>query len=93
MTPSVGRIVHYRLNTHDVSRIVARRDARADLQQGNSTAAGDVFPMVIVRVWGNTPESAVNGQVLLDGYDTLWVTSVTQGDGETDGQWSKLPRV
>lgn len=54
---------------------------------GNKANAGDVFPMIIVRTWGTTPESSVNGQVLLDGNDTLWVTSVSVGDGPRRFAW------
>jgi len=46
---------------------------------------------VITRVWGQTEGSAVNGQVLLDGDDTLWVTSVTQGPDAR--QWRPFARV
>ncbi|WP_434315849.1 hypothetical protein [Leifsonia sp. P73] len=49
---------------------------------GNRAEAGQVYPMLIVRTWGSTPESVVNGQVFLDGNDSLWVTSVGQGEGE-----------
>ncbi len=54
---------------------------------GNRASEGDVYPMVIVRCWGTTPVSAVNGQVLLDGNDTLWVTSVTVGEGPRRFVW------
>lgn len=104
MIPTIGRIVHYRLSEQDATQINRRRaDASAHLSEhrenstgvvvhaGNSVAAGDVYPLVITRVWGNVEGSAVNGQVLLDGNDTLWVTSVTEGDGPR--QWFAPPRV
>ena len=84
--PTVGRIVHYRLSEQDAEQITnRRRDAGA---VGNSVRAGDTYPMVIVGVWSPT---LVNGQVVLDGPDTLWVTSVTLGDGPRT--WSWPPRV
>ena len=43
--------------------------------------------MVIIRVWGTTPESPVNGQVLLDGNDTFWATSVQAGVGPRKFEW------
>ncbi|WP_100813025.1 hypothetical protein [Microbacterium lacus] len=58
---------------------------------GNPVREGDVFPMIIVRVWGTTAESVVNGQVLLDGNDSLWVTSVGVGEGPRRFVWP--PRV
>jgi hypothetical protein len=98
--PSVGRIVRYMLTGADVLQINRRRkDASANLgsirtdalgyvvHAGNQAEAGQVLPMMIVRVWGDTPASAVNGQVLLDGNDTLWVTSRCAGQGQGFWRW------
>jgi len=98
MKPSIGRIVHYTLSEQDADAINRRRtDAthtRAAAQTsgfqvhvGNSVQAGDVYPLVITRVWGNTETSAVNGQVLLDGNDTYWATSVSVGEGPRHFAW------
>lgn len=54
---------------------------------GNVAREGDVYPMIITRVWGSTPQSAVNGQVFLDGNDTLWATSVVVGEGPRKFAW------
>lgn len=54
---------------------------------GNDVHEGDTFPMLIVRVWGPTAESAVNGQVFLDGNDVLWATSRTRGDQPGTFSW------
>lgn len=96
--PSIGRIVHFILAEHHVAQINRRRaegEAKMDwhrqektgaqVHTGNPVSVGQVFPMIITRVWGAAPGSAVNGQVFLDGNDTLWVTSVVEGDGE--GNW------
>lgn len=106
MIPTVGRIVHYTLTEGDVKEIERRRaDARgsaisadhtgAQVHVGNPTSPGDVFPMLITRVWASpeqvTENTAIQGQVFLDGNDVLWVTSVQQGDGER--QWHEPPRV
>lgn len=103
MTPSIGRIVILKLSASCAEGINARRrHARShaaahgnEAQQtgvqvhwGNDVAEGDEFPMVIVRIWG--PEM-VNGQVLLDGSDTLWATSVHEGD--QPGEWHWPERV
>jgi hypothetical protein len=101
--PSICRIVRYTLTKQDADAINRRRaDAsahltahrdRADGSQihtGNSVAAGDVYPLVITRVWAASPapaSTAVNGQVLLDGNDTYWVSSVTAGTGERHFTW------
>lgn len=105
MIPSIGRIVYYRLTESDARRVAKRRaDGRgaagiaaensgAIVHHGNPVSEGDVYPLVITRVFDDEPteRSVVNGQVLLDGNDTLWVTSRSQGDGL--GNWSAPPRV
>lgn len=105
-TPAIGRIVHYTLSEDDAKRINKRRDdAIASAHEiklnpeatgkqvhiGNKAHEGDVFPMIIVRAWGTQPDSVVNGQVLLDGNDTFWVTSVGVGEGPRRFAWP--PRV
>lgn len=107
MIPTIGRIVHYMLSEQEAGEINARRKGAQNLNaagvtlasqnlgpqihQGNQVSEGDVFPMIITRVWGDQPDSAVNGQVLLDGNDTLWATSVSHGDGPRHFVWP--PRV
>lgn len=99
--PTIGRIVHYTLSEADAEQVNRRREdadiylrkiwpgerSGKQVHTGNNVAAGDVYPMVIVRTWGSTPESVVNGQVLLDGNDTLWVTSVGCGEGQRRFVW------
>ncbi len=46
---------------------------------GNELEIGRSYAAKIVRVWGTG--TAANLQVFLDGTDTLWVTSVSEGDG------------
>lgn len=101
-TPTIGRTVHYMLSESDAAQINKRRDDAVgwahehkqnpeatgkQVHIGNIAREGDVYPMVIVRVWGTTATSAVNGQVLLDGNDSLWVTSVVVGDGPRRFTW------
>jgi hypothetical protein len=97
MQPSVGRTVHYMLNEYDANAIEAQRAAVGALHhRGNVARAGDVCPMVIVRVWGDSDVSAVNGQLILDGTDSFWVTSKTQVAEDSDdkqGHWFAPPRV
>lgn len=90
MIPSIGRIVHYRLTESDVASISYQHDGT--VKSCNVPRAGDVYPLVITRVWDEpTEESGINGQVMLDGNFTLWVTSRSQGDDL--GNWSAPPRV
>lgn len=101
--PTIGRIVLYTLSQYDADAINRRRADwernRHDetsgerggkgyqAHVGNRAEAGDVCPALIVRVWGDTEQSTVNLQVLLDGTDTYWATSSPQGDGEGRWRW------
>lgn len=53
---------------------------------GNELEVGRSYAAKIVRLWSGT---TANLQVFLDGNDTLWVTSVSEGDGP--GQWVVAP--
>lgn len=98
--PTIGRVVHYWLSEQDAEQINRRRaDDRVYQSEqpreatgyvrhtGNVVQAGELYPMVITRVWGNQPNSAVNGQVLLDGNDLFWATSVSVGEGPRHFAW------
>jgi hypothetical protein len=95
--PAVGDVVLYTLSDGNAQSINGRRtDATrnvtaatdgSQIYTGNRVSAREVYPMVITRVWGTTPQSAVNGQVLLDGNDVLWATSISAGDGEGHFAW------
>ena len=85
--PAPGRIVLYTLNKQDADATNKRRIDTLGTD-GNSVAEGDVYPMMIVRVWGSTsPSQPVNGQVFLDGNDTLWVTSTNLGTDPRTFAW------
>ena len=88
--PTIGRIVHYTLNAGDVD-VIRQQRAAAGMTGANSVSVGQAYPAVIVRAWGDSPTSAVNLQVLLDGPDTYWATSRTEGEGEF--YWAWPPRV
>jgi hypothetical protein len=99
MIPSIGRIVHYTLTAEDAECVNRRRTSPEQNRPrgthvGNPAHAGQIVPLIITTVWvdeygpGNY---GVNGQVLLDGNDSLWITSASQGDGE--GQWHEPPRI
>ncbi len=111
MTPSPGRIVHYMLTAQDAEQINRRRTSGASIAErigqdkwplgaqahiGNEAREGDVYPMVIIRVFDPDPVWRVNGQVLLDGNDTFWATSrgqVVNGSVDAKGCWFEPPRV
>lgn len=85
MIPTIGRIVHYTLSAQEAAQINTLRGPMTN--QANPAYEGDVYPMMIVRVWGNNPDSAVQGQVFIDGNFTLWATSVYHGEGPRTYAW------
>jgi hypothetical protein len=85
MKPSIGRIVHYALSAYEAERASLRREVAGDV--GNPVSEGDVFPALIVRVWGDSSQSMVNLQVFLDGSDNRWITSVSVGVGPGTYAW------
>jgi hypothetical protein len=92
--PSIGRIVHYTISSIDASNIKRQRGmAGTATQGGNEITAGQVYPMLIVRVWSDEPTAdvAVQGQVFLDGNDTYWATSRSVGEGEGRYSWPAVP--
>lgn len=78
---AIGRIVHYTLADHDVAAI------HPDTRPRNPVNAGDTFPAMVVRDWGE----CVNLQVFLDGSATYWATS--RKEGEEPGTWAWPKRV
>ena len=104
-TPSPGRIVLYTLGEADAMQINKRRaDFEATLSAahaageqlatgyqghyGNVARAGDAYPAVVTRVWSG---NQINASVLLDGNDTFWVTS--RSEGENPGNWAWPPHA
>lgn len=82
--PTPGRIVLYTLSAQDVEQINHARGTSQGSSRGNFVSVGDTCPMLIVRIWSG---SGVNGQVFLDGNDSLWVTSRTEGDQPGNWRW------
>lgn len=72
IVPTVGRIVLYCLSDADELSVYRYRESQGS---GNRAAAGNIYPALVVAVWGNTPDCAVNLKVFLDGTSDLWVTS------------------
>lgn len=107
-SPTIGRILAYRLKQSDVDAINRRRTMSRD-HSGNGMSAGDVVPLIACAIW---PEEyatgarlmdhaegtvydgpvGINGQAFLDGNDSLWVTSAPQ-HSTLDGCWFWPPKV
>jgi hypothetical protein len=62
---------NYTLTADDVAKVKEERGYKT--ASANEVLEGDQYPMVVVR---HNDDGSVNGQVFLDGPDTLWVTSV-----------------
>jgi hypothetical protein len=61
---------------------------------GNFVYEGNSYPLIVTNVWPDefgAGKPGVNGQVILDGNDSLWVTSA--GEGEENGQWQWPEKV
>jgi hypothetical protein len=96
--PNPPRLVLYQLTVEDIRQIEHQRRARNGagelIHRGNAVAPGQVFPMLIVRLWGLPhgsrtidPDTPVNGQVWLDGTDTHWVQKVVHGNEAGQFTW------
>jgi len=81
MVPTIGRVVLY--NTTEEQRKKMENDPNCNVQEK--------LPAIVVAVWGDTEESAINLNVQNDGEGSFWVTSALKGDGE--GNWNWPPRV
>lgn len=73
--------------------------AGAQAHIGNYASTGEHLPMTIVKIWPNEFGDGipgVNGQVLLDGNDALWVTSAreqAEDEANIPGTWHWPERV
>jgi hypothetical protein len=105
MTPTLGRVVHYKLTEQDAVMINRRRDDFDAFRLGdgrgkrgtghvahvgNTARGGDVYPAIVVRTFDPTI-STCNLQVFLDGNDAYWATSRVEGDEA--GQWTWPSRI
>lgn len=99
-TITTGRTVLYVLSKYDVEYINRLRAAGRNHQLaggaqkhvGNVHHEGDVVPLIVVRVWPDEygSNSGVNGQAILDGNDSLWVTSAREGTEPGNWHWPKI---
>ena len=99
---SVCRTVCYTISKTDAEQVSRRRTTGPEIAAriktgewplgaqahvGATIVEGDVFPLVVVRV--DSGLNTVNGQVLLDGNDVLYVVGVKEhlGKGGRAGCW------
>ena len=83
----VGDVVVYQLNqaqADDVNRVFLRNSIHGlNIPVGGRHTAGQELPLIVTKV---NEDGTLNGQVLLDGNCSIWVTAVPEG--ETEGTWS-----
>ncbi len=87
MKMTIGQILHYILSEDDAHQINLRLEAG---ERGNAVEAGEVFPLIVSRVWDPAlygGKDSINGQVMLDGSFNLWVTSRHWGALGKHGTW------
>lgn len=82
MKPTIGHVVILTISEEQAKKINEHRAVNSRVLGGNVAQAGEQYPLIVTAVWS---ESCLNGQAMLDGNDTLWITSAQQGDAH--GQW------
>lgn len=78
----IGETVIYKLTEHDVQVINKRRNARGG--DFNDVQVGEVYPAIVVRAFSDS----ANLHVLLDGLDTHW--AVSRSEGQAGGQYTRV---
>jgi hypothetical protein len=101
-----GVIVHYVMSESDVMTMESHRqiaafdgrDFPANVRSnvGNYASPGQHLPMIVVVVWPNEfgpDQPGVNGQLFLDGNDTMWITSARHDESGAPGTWHWIERA
>jgi hypothetical protein len=86
VTPKLGETVIYTA-TEDFARRVNADRIQYKLR-GNKVWRGDQFAAVVVRVFDCNADARANLQILLDGEDAEWETSVPYQSVPEPGFWS-----
>ncbi|MFJ6841334.1 hypothetical protein ACIQRE_01545 [Streptomyces griseoluteus] len=91
MTPTVGRIVHYRMSDDDIARFRQELRHSLRLEEHNAPEAGQPYAAVITSVTDHPDHPDVNLKVLLDGPFDFFAPS--RVEGTEPGTWSWPERV
>ena len=101
--PTIGRVVLYCLSEDDAREINRRRTSVGEIHEqiqnktwplgaqahlGNKVYEGDVYPGLVVRVFG---EDSINIKVELDGTDQFWATTKSVSEGPVPGYFHWMP--
>lgn len=82
MVPTIGRVVIYNTTEEDQQKM-------RDMENCNPQ---EKLPAIIVAVWGDTEESLINLNVLLDGEGSIWKTSIAKGDEPGLWNWPEIKK-
>lgn len=101
MIPTPGQNVLYKLSDEDAQKVNSRREYVKQnpkiVEAGvrplveSRVRPGDEFPMLITYIWNKGEDSLVNGHVMLEANDCLWVDRVKQGNGKSE--FREFPRT
>ena len=93
----IGLMVLYRLTADEARATNMRREHASQIREkmrkerpgfqahvGNSVGEGDRIPMIVTFFH----QRFIDGQAFFNGNDSLWVTSVEEGD--QPGQWEAI---
>lgn len=94
-----GRIVHYVLSEGDADKVNTMHGVDTEFgfstgyqrHVGSKMEAGEHVPAMIVKICSD--EGMVNLQCLLDGNDSLWVTSCRYSEKPESGLWHWMERA
>jgi len=83
---TIGRIVWFVFDQSSADDVARQRQTVISGHQetGNTVMVGDIYPAMIVRIFGGT---TINVKVMLDGTDTYWATSVPYSDAKGPRTW------
>ena len=89
MQITIGRIVAYKISAEEAFIINDRRRTVVDadnepIYRGNQAGGSEEFPLLVTKVWS---DGSINGQLFLDGNDSLWIASSTEGIGPHTWRW------
>ena len=78
--PKLGAVVIYRVPQKVADEVNGLRTTAAHRHAGNKVHVGDELPLIVTKVH----EKSFNGQLLLDGNDTIWITGTHYGEEAGD---------
>lgn len=82
MKPTIGRVVIYQTTKEEQDKMRAMTNCNVQ----------EELPAIVVAVWGNDENAAINLNVQLDGEGSLWVTSALRGNQPGEWNWPVIKK-